>query len=593
MPQLLKTDVFISGGGPIGLLVAYSLARQGVESLMVGVYNNLRLLFVLYSSNIMQANRFFKEQFDKGQQAMYGRATTMYPRTLEMLDQLDLLDVMNQIGFIGRSSVTYKDGERVTSRGWHVLFERMYGTHLDYLLNIRQKYAEEVIRNAYKRLGAEPYIGWKLESFSVDHEGEDDYKVTSHIRNLGTEELATVKSKYIVGADGGHSLVRRLAGIAFEGERTDYRWVRIDGYFKTNMPDADIGFAAIESKSHGTVLWVQLDHGVKRIGFAMTSGMLTKYGDQFTEEDAKREAIKSMEPFTLEFESVEWWTLYSITQRVADTFIRDDRILLAGDACHTHSSGAAQGMNTGIHDAVNLSWKMSGLIKGWYTKDVLQTYDTERRAAALYLIELDKAFSATISGSIPDAYKSRYANANELFTKLFDETIQFSIGLGVHYEENIINKPPRTGMISAGWRAPDALVYAPGSRLPARLFTLTKNCGQWSIIVFAGEPTETLVKLSVATEDLSKFAMTLPKGMIRFLTIIGQNVTQGDKLFQIPRLGYIYFDQDQSAHAAYSISPASGAVVILRPDGLLAHATTLDDVGSAIAFLSSFTRSVA
>jgi phenol 2-monooxygenase len=76
------------------------------------------------------------------------------------------------------------------------------------------------------------------------------------------------------------------------------------------MPDADLGFASIESKSHGNVLWVQLDHGVKRIGFAMTDEMLAKYGDRLTEEDAKQEAIKSMEPFTLEFETVEWWTLY-------------------------------------------------------------------------------------------------------------------------------------------------------------------------------------------------------------------------------------------------------------------------------------------
>jgi phenol 2-monooxygenase len=78
------------------------------------------------------------------------------------------------------------------------------------------------------------------------------------------------------------------------------------------MPDADLGFASIESKSHGNVLWVQLDHGVKRIGFAMTKEMLAKYGERLTEEDAKREAVKAMEPFSLEFESVDWWTLYRL-----------------------------------------------------------------------------------------------------------------------------------------------------------------------------------------------------------------------------------------------------------------------------------------
>ncbi|KAL3480024.1 pentachlorophenol 4-monooxygenase [Aspergillus californicus] len=568
MPQSLKTDVFISGGGPVGLLIAYSLARQGVSSFLV-------------------------EQHDKDQQAMYGRATTLYPRTLEMLDQLDLLEEMNQIGYVGRNSVTYKDGKRVTSRGWHIMFERMTGTYLDYCLNIRQKYSEEIFRNAYQRIGGNPYIGWKLESYSVNNEAEDDYKVTSHIRNLKTDELVTVKSKYIVGADGGHSIVKHSAGIASHGEHTNYKWVRIDGRFKTNMPDADLGFASIESKSHGNVLWVQLDHGVKRIGFAMTDEMLAKYGENLTEEDAKREAIRSMEPFTLEFESVEWWTLYSINQRVAETFMSNDRILLAGDACHTHSSGAAQGMNTGVHDAVNLSWKLGGMVKGWYTKDVLQTYDTERRPAAEQLIELDKAFSATISGRIPDTHKGMYTDANELFTKIFDETIQFNIGLGIHYNENIINKSPSTGMISAGWRAPDALIYAPGSRVPTRLFSLTKNRGQWSVLVFTGQPAETQINLTTAVDRLGALAATLPKDMLRFLTIIAQNVAEGDKLFSIPKLGYIYFDQAQSAHAAFSISPARGAVVVLRPDGLLAHATTLGDVSGVFEFLEGVTGKAA
>ena len=124
---------------------------------------------------------------------MYGRATTLYPRTLEMLDQLDLLEDLNQIGYIGRNSVTYKDGKRVTSRGWHAMFERMNGTFLDYCLNIRQKYSEEVIHSAYGKLGGQAYVGWKLESFSVDPTSDDDNKVTSHIREVKTDRLLTVK----------------------------------------------------------------------------------------------------------------------------------------------------------------------------------------------------------------------------------------------------------------------------------------------------------------------------------------------------------------------------------------------------------------
>ena len=125
---------------------------------------------------------------------MYGRATTLYPRTLEMLDQLGLLDDLNQIGYIARNSVTYKGNRRVTSRGWHVMFQRMHGTYLDYCLNIRQKYSEEVIRDAYEVLRGNPYIGWKLDSFSVEEGSyENYYKVTSQITEVSSGKTLIVK----------------------------------------------------------------------------------------------------------------------------------------------------------------------------------------------------------------------------------------------------------------------------------------------------------------------------------------------------------------------------------------------------------------
>ena len=111
---------------------------------------------------------------------------------------------------------------------------------------------------------------------------------------------------------------------------------------------------AIESKTHGNVLWAPLDHGATRIGYAFTPQIAAKYPGDVTEETAVKEAIAAMAPFDVRFTEVHWWTLYSIGQRMARSFSDARRIFLAGDAAHTHSSGAAQGLNTGIHDAVNL-----------------------------------------------------------------------------------------------------------------------------------------------------------------------------------------------------------------------------------------------
>lgn len=187
MSDLIKTDVFISGGGPVGLLIAYSLALQGVGSVLVGKTSSC------LQASLVPTNKS-TEQHDKSQQAMYGRATTLYPRTLEMLDQLQLLDELNQIGYVARNSITYdKDGQRVTSRGWHLMFERMHGTFLDYCLNIRQKFSENVIRDAFGLMGGEPYIGWKLEGFSIDEAAEDEYKVVSNIVELSSRRKLVVR----------------------------------------------------------------------------------------------------------------------------------------------------------------------------------------------------------------------------------------------------------------------------------------------------------------------------------------------------------------------------------------------------------------
>lgn len=246
-------------------------------------------------------------------------------------------------------------------------------------------------------------------------------------------------------------------------------------------------------------------------------------------------------------------------------------------------------MNTGVHDAINLSWKLGGVVKGWYTPEILQTYEDERRPAAQHLIKLDKAFSATISGTVPDEYKGTSLNANELFTKLFDDTIMFNLGLGINYGESIINKAPPTGMISSGRRGPDALILAPGSRVPTRLYQVARNTGQWSVLVFAGQPLITHDNLALSVVKLKEFQATLPKDMVRFLTLIADSPDGGDKMFGTPRVGNLYYDNTRSAHERYTISTGKGAVVVLRPDGILGYATALDDSESIRNFFADFT----
>jgi phenol 2-monooxygenase len=123
---------------------------------------------------------------------MYGRACTLFPRTLEMLDQYEILDEFNQIGFVGRNSVNYdRTGKVDNTRGWQSLFECLDRTFLDFLLNIRLKYSEELIQAAYERIGGRILIGWEMTKLSTREVAKDGYAVSVEVKNVLSKAAET------------------------------------------------------------------------------------------------------------------------------------------------------------------------------------------------------------------------------------------------------------------------------------------------------------------------------------------------------------------------------------------------------------------
>jgi len=558
-----QVDVLICGGGPVGLLLSYQLARLGLKTYTV-------------------------EQYDKSTQGMYGRACVLYPRTLEMLDQLDLGETLAQIGFIGRSAVTYHDGKSIHGRGWGFISKPL-DTFFDYCLNIRQKYSENVFRDAAERFGSNIHSNTTLIGYTIG-DGLDDYKVTAELKEADGKKV-TVQSKYIIGADGGHSTVRSIAEIPFVGDKVKdesvLHWIRMDAVVKTNMSGARLGFGSIESPRHGNVLWIAEDHGRTRIGFAIPSEVYEEHGERITEEVVKQEAIKALAPFELELITVDWWTLYSIGQRVADSFRAKERVFLAGDAGHTHSSGAAQGMNTGMHDAVNLGWKIAGVLKGWYTDAVLETYSPERRAVAQQLIALDKTMSTLISGRMPPGYSG---NTDKVLGDVLESSAQFTMGLGVHYEADTLNGDSSITAVQPGWRVPDVLVRRPGSKIPITLHQVTKNVGKLWIVVFAGSPLRTQSKLLALREYLDgpqSFTKRLTEAFT-FITVIAGPGLQADEVLGVQRFGDAFYDVDESAHVRFGVAADEGAMLVVRPDGILGLAAGLHEGAKLGEYLETF-----
>lgn len=153
--------------------------------------------------------------------------------------------------------------------------------------------------------------------------------------------LLAFSSKYLVGADGGRSKVRSLGNIPFHGTTSSHKWVRLDAIVTTDMPSSRSKGIALESRKYGNVLWTPTDNSRTRIGFVCPEDVYGEDGKGVSEEAIINTAKDAVKPFSLEFVKLDWWTVYGIGQRVAESF-RNGRVFLAGDAAHTHSSGAAQ-----------------------------------------------------------------------------------------------------------------------------------------------------------------------------------------------------------------------------------------------------------
>ncbi|KAF5250718.1 hypothetical protein FANTH_4161 [Fusarium anthophilum] len=561
------TDVLIVGAGPMGLLTSIGLAKQGVDTIVL-------------------------DKRQRNVQVATGRATTLYPRSLELLEPLGVTGDLLQRGFVGRSSVNYRNGKRVNGPGWNSMFDHVKLSYHDYLLNIRQCNSEEVFLSHYERCGKSVWYGWKLVTYSIDTSLDDGFHVTA-ILDHPTKGQSHVRSKYLLGADGGASSVRELSGITMDFQSTSYEWIRIDGKITTDMPGRNLGFASIETEHHGNVLWVKLDKDANRIGYALTPHLLAKYPNGITEGEAVQEAIDSVKPFKLQIDRLDWWTHYKIRQGVTQLFRKNKYVLLGGDAAHIHSSGFAQGMNTGIHDATNLVWKLAGAVKGWYKDSVLDTYHTERHGAATRLIEIDTEASTLISGEIPPRYEALGLTADEILWKTWNENISFNVGLGVSYARSVLNQNALDSCLETGKRCPDALVRGPGINVPLRLYDALlqdRNPGRWSIVVFAGNTVLTKNGFEIDRKGLEKMADS-HQGMIRFVTLVAGSAGSAWSALDGPALGNCFFDGDGSAHAQYGVDLAEGAIVVIRPDTVLGFATGLSNVSSIADYFSQLVPS--
>ena len=212
----------------------------------------------------------------------------------------------------------------------------------------------------------------------------------------------------MVGCDGARSVVRKSIGRALHGDSANHAWGVMDVLALTDFPD--IRFKSLIQSAHdGSIivipreggylvrLYVELDH--LDVGERVANRNITA-------DDLIAKARRILNPYTLEVKEIAWWSVYEIGQRLTDKFddvpqeeiaTRLPRVFIAGDACHTHSPKAGQGMNVSMQDAFNLGWKLASVLRQAVRSELLHSYSAERQAIAKELIDFDREWAALIA----------------------------------------------------------------------------------------------------------------------------------------------------------------------------------------------------
>ncbi|WP_202353773.1 FAD-dependent monooxygenase [Mesorhizobium sp. 113-1-2] len=413
--------VVIAGGGPTGLMLAGELALADVDVAIVERRPDHQLVGL--------------------------RAGGLHARTIEVLDQRGIAD-----RFVSQ-------GQSFSTVGFHMIrldISDFPGRH-SCLLALRQNHIERILADWINELGVPIYRGQDVTDFA-----QDDARVDVELP--GGQRL---QAQYLVGCDGGRSMIRKAAGIEFPGWDATMSWMIAEVEMSG---EPALGF---RSDAYGIHAIGKIEDS-DRVGVVLTERQLTIGGEPTL--DDLREALVAVYGTDFGVHSPTWLSRFTDMTRQAAAY-RDRRVLLAGDAAHIHPPMGGQGLNIGVQDAVNLGWKLAQVVKRTSPESLLDSYHAERHPIAARVLRNAKA---QVALRRMDASTKALG---DIFTELLgmDEprkriAAEMS-GLGIHYDLG-------EGHPLLGRRMPDLdLATADG---PVRVFSLLHDARP--VLLNLGEP---------------------------------------------------------------------------------------------------------
>ncbi len=478
----------------------------------------------------------------------------------------------------------------------------------------------ESMRNSPRRLAPD----YNLELASLTRTDDPDYPITATFSGLNSAQSEIIRAKYAVGCDGARSAVRNALGYRLKGEAARQLWGVMDVLAVTDFPDIRFK-CAIQSADQGSILIIPREGGALVRLYIELDALAD--GERAADRNVTPELLAGkaravLAPYRLELKEVAWCSAYEIGQRVCDSF--DDlggggkegdtpRIFIAGDACHTHSPKAGQGMNVSMADTFNLGWKLAAVLRDQAAPTLLHTYSAQRQAKAKELIDFDRDMARLFSARSDDnAFSAR-------FQEYFQKHGRYTAGVETRYDPSAIIMDGKHQGLAKGLPVGMRFHSAPAIRLadarPVHLGHVLKADGRWRLIAFAavgdiGGPDGGIAQLCayLSNDPNSPLHLYTPPSadrdsVIDLRAVFQQShreldlegmpdllkpskgrlgLTDYEKIF-CPDLkdGPDLFDQR-------GINRASGALVIVRPDQFVAGVVPLNDHAALETFFSAF-----
>jgi 2-polyprenyl-6-methoxyphenol hydroxylase-like FAD-dependent oxidoreductase len=382
MPKNLDPFVLIAGGGPTGITAALELRRFGIPVRIID---------------------------EKPGPEGTSRAVGIQARTLEELELRGLASELVRLGQCATGGQIYGDGKLLV----HIDFTRIPSSY-NYLLFLSQNDTDRVLREALEAEGSAIEWGVKMIAF-----GQDSSGVTATLE-YSDGAIEDIRPAYVIDAEGAHSIIRSTLGLEFKGKTLDETFVLGDVHISGDLsnsnfhifssPQGFLGLFPMGGSHYRLVagnphaISPVAAHPIERNPDSATSVHAAQLPTSTLEESQSAPTLEELQAIydqrshiPARLHQLTWSSYFHINSRIVKT-LRVGRIFLAGDAAHIHSPAGAQGMNTGIQDAINLGWKLALVMRGTAPESLLDTYEQDRLPVMRSIVSRTEGLTDVIGG---------------------------------------------------------------------------------------------------------------------------------------------------------------------------------------------------